>query len=33
VVLGDRRREYIWIDSYRLLNWGLFQLRNQPASN
>ncbi len=31
VVLGDRRREAIWTDSYRMLNWGLYQLKNQPA--
>ena len=27
VVLGDRHREGIWNDSYRLLNWGLNQLK------
>jgi D-alanyl-D-alanine carboxypeptidase (penicillin-binding protein 5/6) len=27
VVLGDKRREGIWNDSYKLLNWGLNQLR------
>ena len=31
VVLGDRRREAIWVDSYRLLAWGLHQMKNQPA--
>lgn len=31
VVLGDRRREAIWVDSYRMINWGLYQLKNQPA--
>jgi len=31
VVLGDRRREAIWVDSYRLLAWGLYQMKNQPA--
>jgi D-alanyl-D-alanine carboxypeptidase (penicillin-binding protein 5/6) len=30
VVLGDKRREAIWVDSYRLLAWGLNQLKNQP---
>jgi D-alanyl-D-alanine carboxypeptidase (penicillin-binding protein 5/6) len=32
VVLGDRRREAIWVDSYRLIAWGLLQLRNQPPA-
>jgi len=32
VVLGDRRREAIWVDSYRLLAWGLHQMKSQPAS-
>jgi serine-type D-Ala-D-Ala carboxypeptidase (penicillin-binding protein 5/6) len=27
VVLGDRRRQGIWNDSYKLLNWGLNQMR------
>jgi D-alanyl-D-alanine carboxypeptidase (penicillin-binding protein 5/6) len=31
VVLGDHRRESIWTDSYRMINWGLYQLKNQPA--
>ena len=31
VVLGDRRRDFIWVDSYRMINWGLYQLKNQPA--
>lgn len=26
VVLGDRRRQGIWNDSYKLLNWGLHQM-------
>jgi D-alanyl-D-alanine carboxypeptidase (penicillin-binding protein 5/6) len=29
VVLGDQRRQGIWNDSYRLLNWGLNQLGNE----
>ena len=32
VVLGDRRRDAIWTDSYRLLGWGLFQMKGQPAN-
>jgi D-alanyl-D-alanine carboxypeptidase (penicillin-binding protein 5/6) len=32
VVLGDRHRESIWTDSYRLLNWGLYQMKNAPAA-
>lgn len=28
VVLGDNRREDIWNDSYRLMNWGLHHLRS-----
>ena len=32
VVLGDHRREFIWTDSYRLFNWGFFQLKNMPAA-
>ena len=32
VVLGDRRRDSIWVDSYRLLGWGLYQMKLQPAS-
>ena len=31
VVLGDHRRDYIWADSYRLFNWGFYQLKNMPA--
>jgi D-alanyl-D-alanine carboxypeptidase (penicillin-binding protein 5/6) len=31
VVLGERKREDIWNDSYRLLSWGLHQLKTQPA--
>ncbi|MEQ1851792.1 MAG: D-alanyl-D-alanine carboxypeptidase, partial [Chthoniobacteraceae bacterium] len=31
VVLGDRRRDAIWTDSYRLIAWGLHQLKNEPA--
>ena len=31
IVLGDHRRDYIWADSYRLFNWGFYQLKNQPA--
>ena len=31
VVLGDRRRDSIWVDSYRMLNWGFYQMKNQPA--
>jgi D-alanyl-D-alanine carboxypeptidase (penicillin-binding protein 5/6) len=31
VVLGDHRRDAIWTDSYRMINWGLYQLKNQPA--
>jgi D-alanyl-D-alanine carboxypeptidase (penicillin-binding protein 5/6) len=27
VVLGDKRRQGIWNDSYKLLNWGLNQMR------
>ena len=33
VVLGDHRREFIWTDSYRLFNWGFFQLKNMPAAS
>ena len=33
VVLGERRRQDIWNDSYRMLNWGLYQLKTQPAGN
>ena len=33
VVLGDHRRDYIWQDSYRLFNWGFFQLKNMPAGD
>jgi D-alanyl-D-alanine carboxypeptidase len=29
VVLGDKHREGIWNDSYRLLNWGLNQLKDE----
>lgn len=32
VVLGDHRRESIWTDSYRMMNWGFFQMKNQPAA-
>jgi D-alanyl-D-alanine carboxypeptidase (penicillin-binding protein 5/6) len=32
VVLGDRRRDSIWTDSHKLLTWGLYQLKNEPAS-
>ena len=32
VVLGDRHRDSIWTDSYRLLGWGLYQMKAQPAS-
>ena len=32
VVLGDHRRDFIWVDSYRLFNWGFFQLKNEPAA-
>jgi len=32
VVLGDRHRESIWTDSYRLLGWGLYQMKTQPAA-
>ena len=31
VVLGDRRRDSIWLDSYRLFNWGFYQMKNTPA--
>ena len=31
VVLGDRRRDFIWADSYRLFNWGFHQMKNMPA--
>ncbi|MEO6739853.1 MAG: D-alanyl-D-alanine carboxypeptidase family protein [Chthoniobacteraceae bacterium] len=31
VVLGDHRRDFIWVDSYRLFNWGFYQLKNMPA--
>jgi len=31
VVLGDRKRDSIWLDSYRLLNWGLLQIKNEPS--
>jgi serine-type D-Ala-D-Ala carboxypeptidase (penicillin-binding protein 5/6) len=30
VVLGDRNRQGIWDDSYRLLSWGFNQLKAQP---
>jgi len=30
VVLGNRKRENIWKDSYNLLAWGLNQVRNSP---
>ncbi len=32
VVLGDRRRDFIWVDSYRLFNWGFHQMKNLPAT-
>lgn len=32
VVLGERKREDIWNDSYRLLSWGFHQLKSQPAA-
>lgn len=31
VVLGERKREDIWNDSYRLLFWGFNQMKTQPA--
>jgi D-alanyl-D-alanine carboxypeptidase (penicillin-binding protein 5/6) len=31
VVLGDHKRESIWVDSYRMLNWGFYQMKNQPS--
>ena len=31
VVLGERKRQDIWDDSYRLLSWGFNQLKTQPA--
>ncbi len=31
VVLGDRNRENIWEDSYRMFNWGFHQMKNMPA--
>jgi D-alanyl-D-alanine carboxypeptidase (penicillin-binding protein 5/6) len=33
VVLGERHREDIWNDSFRMLNWGLYQMKTQPAGN
>lgn len=33
VVLGERHREDIWNDSYRMLNWGLYQMKTQPGGN
>ena len=33
VVLGERHREDIWNDSFRMLNWGLYQMKKQPAGN
>ena len=33
VVLGDHRRDYIWTDSYRLFNWGFYQLKNMPVGS
>lgn len=30
VVLGNKKRENIWKDSYNLLAWGLNQVRNSP---
>ena len=32
VVLGHQRREGIWNDSYRLLSWGLHQMKSAPAT-
>jgi serine-type D-Ala-D-Ala carboxypeptidase (penicillin-binding protein 5/6) len=32
VVLGERKRQDIWEDSYRLLSWGFNQLKTQPAA-
>jgi D-alanyl-D-alanine carboxypeptidase (penicillin-binding protein 5/6) len=32
VVLGDRNRQGIWDDSYRLLSWGFNQLKAQPEA-
>ncbi len=31
VVLGEKRRSEIFNDSYKLMHWGLHQLRTQPA--
>jgi D-alanyl-D-alanine carboxypeptidase (penicillin-binding protein 5/6) len=33
IVLGDHRREYIWADSYKLFNWGFYQMKNMPAGS
>ena len=33
IVLGERHRQDIWNDSYRMLNWGLYQMKTQPAGN
>ena len=33
VVLGERHRQDIWNDSFRMLNWGLYQMKTQPAAN
>jgi D-alanyl-D-alanine carboxypeptidase (penicillin-binding protein 5/6) len=32
VVLGERKRQDIWDDSYRLLSWGFLQMKSQPAA-
>ena len=32
IVLGERKREDIWTDSYRLLSWGFTQLKAQPET-
>jgi D-alanyl-D-alanine carboxypeptidase (penicillin-binding protein 5/6) len=31
VVLGERRRDALWVDSYRLIAWGLHQMKSQPS--
>ncbi len=31
IVLGDHHREMIWADSYRLFNWGFYQMKNMPS--
>jgi D-alanyl-D-alanine carboxypeptidase len=30
VVLGERERDHLWADSYRLFNWGFYQMKNAP---